>query len=46
MMFECKGSGLVPAREFEGDAMFSLDEIVITLHDEKNEGRCFKVKAW
>ena len=29
-----------------GDSVFSEDEIVLTLHDESEQGRLFKMRAW
>ncbi len=36
----------LPARVEDGESVFSSDEIVITLHDEGDQGRIFKMKAW
>jgi uncharacterized protein YydD (DUF2326 family) len=36
----------LPVRPADDDPVFSPDEIVITLHDEGEEGRLFKMKAW
>jgi uncharacterized protein YydD (DUF2326 family) len=35
----------LPVRDAE-QPVFSSDEIVITLHDEGEQGRIFKMKAW
>jgi uncharacterized protein YydD (DUF2326 family) len=35
-----------PAPDEEGGQVFSNDEIVVTLHDENEQGRLFKVSAW
>jgi uncharacterized protein YydD (DUF2326 family) len=36
----------LPVRAADDEPVFSPDEIVITLHDEGDEGRLFKMKAW
>lgn len=36
----------LPARAEDDDPVFSPDEIVVTLHDESEHGRLFKMKAW
>ncbi len=36
----------LPARAADEEPVFSSDEVVITLHDEGQQGRLFKVKAW
>jgi uncharacterized protein YydD (DUF2326 family) len=36
----------LPARAADDEPVFSADEIVITLHDEGEQGRLFKTKAW
>ncbi|MGE5470561.1 MAG: DUF2326 domain-containing protein [Bacteroidota bacterium] len=36
----------LPARAADEEPVFSSDEVVITLHDEGQEGRLFKMKAW
>lgn len=36
----------LPTRVEDGESVFSSDEIVITLHDEGDQGRIFKMKAW
>ncbi len=36
----------LPARASEGEPVFSPDEIVVTLHDEGEQGKLFKMKAW
>ena len=36
----------LPARAEDGEPVFSSDETVITLHDEGDLGRIFKMKAW
>lgn len=36
----------VPARAADEGAVFSADEVIITLHDEGQHGRLFKMKAW
>lgn len=36
----------LPSRVEDGESVFSSDEIVITLHDEGDRGRIFKMKAW
>lgn len=30
----------------EEECVFNPDEIVLTLHDEGDEGRLFRMKAW
>jgi uncharacterized protein YydD (DUF2326 family) len=36
----------LPARAGDEEPVFSPDEIVVTLHDENEQGRLFKMKAW
>lgn len=36
----------MPPPEDENNPVFSSDEIVLTLHDEGNEGRLFRINAW
>ena len=36
----------LPARVADDGPVFSPDEIVITLHDEGQKGRLFKMKTW
>lgn len=36
----------LPVRAVDEGPMFSTDEVVITLHDEGEQGRLFKMKAW
>ena len=36
----------LPARRADEEPVFSSDEVVVTLHDEGQQGRLFKVKAW
>lgn len=36
----------LPARAVDEEPVFYSDEVVITLHDEGEQGRLFKVKAW
>jgi uncharacterized protein YydD (DUF2326 family) len=36
----------LPARAADEWAVFSSDEVAITLHDEGQQGRLFKMKAW
>lgn len=36
----------LPARLEDEGAIFASDEIVVTLHDEDDHGRLFKIKAW
>lgn len=36
----------LPARADEGEAVFTTDEIVMTLHDEDERGRLFKMRTW
>ncbi len=36
----------LPARPADNDAVFSTDEIVVTLHDEGEHGRLFKMRTW
>ncbi|MGG6429711.1 DUF2326 domain-containing protein [Acetobacter ghanensis] len=36
----------VPARAADEGPVFSADEVIITLHDEGQQGRLFKMKAW
>jgi len=35
----------LPARA-DSDRIFSVDEVVLVLHDESEQGRLFKIKAW
>lgn len=36
----------LPVRAVDEGPVFSTDEVVITLHDEGEQGRLFKMKAW
>lgn len=36
----------LPVRVADDEPVFSFDEVVITLHDEGEQGRLFKMKAW
>ncbi len=36
----------LPARGEEGDPVFAHNEIIVTLHDEDDEGRLFNMDAW
>lgn len=36
----------LPARGNESSSVFGKEEIVLTLHDEDESGRLFKIKAW
>jgi uncharacterized protein YydD (DUF2326 family) len=36
----------LPKREAEGESVFTENEIVLTLHDENQQGRLFRMKAW
>lgn len=36
----------LPARTGDDEPVFLPDEIVVTLHDENEQGRLFKMKAW
>jgi uncharacterized protein YydD (DUF2326 family) len=36
----------LPARTEDDEPVFTADEIVVTLHDEGDQGRLFKFKAW
>jgi len=36
----------LPVRAVDEGPIFSTDEVVITLHDEGEQGRLFKMKAW
>ncbi len=36
----------LPARAGDDESVFAPNEIVVTLHDEGDEGRLFKMKAW
>lgn len=36
----------LPVRAADDEPVFSSDEVVITLHDEGEQGRLFKVNAW
>ena len=36
----------LPVRAGDEGPIFSTDEVVITLHDEGEQGRLFKMKAW
>lgn len=36
----------LPARAGDDEPVFSPDEVVVTLHDENEQGRLFKMKAW
>lgn len=36
----------LPVRADDGEPVFSAAEIVVTLHDENDQGRLFKMRAW
>lgn len=36
----------LPARAAEDGAVFSQNEIILTLHDESDQGRLFKIPSW
>lgn len=36
----------LPVRPDDDEAVFNADEIVVTLHDESEQGRLFKMRAW
>ncbi len=36
----------LPVRTVENESVFGRDEIVLSLHDENEQGRLFKMKAW
>lgn len=36
----------LPLRPHDDEAVFGADEIVVTLHDESEQGRLFKMRAW
>ena len=36
----------LPRRGDKEPSVFSADEIVLTLHDENEQGRLFKMKSW
>lgn len=36
----------LPARAEDGEPVFKVDEIVLTLHDEGEQGRLFKMRGW
>jgi uncharacterized protein YydD (DUF2326 family) len=36
----------LPPRDEEDDIVFGENEIVLTLHDESDQGRLFKMRAW
>jgi uncharacterized protein YydD (DUF2326 family) len=36
----------LPARASHDESVFSSDEVVVTLHDEGEQGRLFKMKSW
>ena len=36
----------LPSRASDGEPVFSSDEVIVTLHDEGEQGRLFKLKAW
>lgn len=36
----------LPKREKESDSVFAQKEIVLTLHDENDQGRLFRMRAW
>lgn len=36
----------LPARAEDSDSVFAADEIISTLHDQGDQGRLFKMKAW
>lgn len=36
----------LPERSIADSAVFSMDEIVVTLHDENEQGRLFKMNSW
>ena len=37
---------VLPVRANTDDTVFSMNEIVVTLHDEDDRGRLFKMRAW
>jgi len=36
----------LPVRAEDDAPVFAADEIVVTLHDEGNQGRLFKMRGW
>ncbi|NUN16613.1 MAG: DUF2326 domain-containing protein [Myxococcales bacterium] len=36
----------LPTRADDDEPVFTADEIIVTLHDESEQGRLFKMKAW
>lgn len=36
----------LPSRSDDNETIFNADEIVLTLHDESEQGRLFKMRAW
>ena len=36
----------LPPRDDDAEPVFNPDEIVLTLHDETEEGRLFRMKSW
>ena len=36
----------LPLRMGENESVFGKDEIVLSLHDENEQGRLFKMRAW
>ena len=36
----------LPVRAEESEPVFEADEIIVTLHDEGDNGRLFMMKAW
>ena len=36
----------LPARAEDGEPVFKVDEIILTLHDEGEQGRLFKMRGW
>jgi len=36
----------LPARANDDDSVFNADEMIVILHDESEQGRLFKMKAW
>src|SRR5271166_3323063 len=36
----------LPPRDDDAEPVFSPDEIVLTLHDETEEGRLFRMNSW
>jgi uncharacterized protein YydD (DUF2326 family) len=36
----------LPKRDKEAEPVFAADEIILTLHDENEQGRLFRMKSW